>query len=108
MRSVLSPVRHTHLHHGGLARRLALASYVSHKGLAPITNPHVAEETHNREQKPGLRAEAIADHHSAIVLHEQAEVLCVDNLPGHTLYLHRATLEQTTIDPLLHFRAADV
>ena len=53
-------------------------------------------------------AETISDHRSAMVLDKQAEVLCVDNLPGHTLYLHRATLEPTPIDPLLHFGAADV
>lgn len=55
MRSVLSRVRPIHLPQRGLLRRLALASSPSHRGLAPIANPHAAEETHNREQKPGLR-----------------------------------------------------
>ena len=35
---------------------IVLALSPSHRGLVPIANLHVAAETHNREQKPGLRS----------------------------------------------------
>ena len=53
-------------------------------------------------------AEPIANHLTAIVLHERTKIVRVDNLHFDTLCLNNTTLEPTPIDPLAYFVTANV